>query len=382
MIEKEQHTVHSLYSGLPSSTPAVQAELFYGVHCAVPSFAYFNRELWSFENMLSSCDAGRVQHELEKRGKKLLTGGCAYSNILTGGALKAFFCITNMGFGSIVKGKNLVTLIALIMMHWFLIFRILKLLCLEFIIAVYDLFQGLRTHQRIKTELRFLPARVGLCVLLRELIVFGAKADISGGMPLIHCNFLGYDEQAHRRGPSSGFAHWTLRGIDDSIKRIVQAAKKSNQKYVVLIYSDHGQEKVVSYIDKYGKSLQDAIAGVLKRPVTSSISQPLRDTGIQMKRAVLMGERWFNHSKNVQCDSQNVDLIVSAVGPLGHIYIKDGATFVEKSRLAKKIVQGAHVPAVLFTDSNKKCFVCHHEKMVMLPQNGGEIVGWGHPFLD
>src|SRR5690554_6447216 len=39
LIDREHYDVHSLYSGLPSSTPAVQAELFYGVRCAVPAFS-------------------------------------------------------------------------------------------------------------------------------------------------------------------------------------------------------------------------------------------------------------------------------------------------------------------------------------------------------
>src|SRR5690606_37889833 len=48
LIEREHYDVHSLYSGLPSSTPAVQAELFYGVRCAVPAFSF------------RDCESGRV----------------------------------------------------------------------------------------------------------------------------------------------------------------------------------------------------------------------------------------------------------------------------------------------------------------------------------
>ena len=40
LIEKEHYRTHSFYSGLPASTPAVQAELYYGVKTAVPAFGF------------------------------------------------------------------------------------------------------------------------------------------------------------------------------------------------------------------------------------------------------------------------------------------------------------------------------------------------------
>src|SRR5690606_18891399 len=41
LMRKEGYRPHTIYSGLPSTTPAVQAELFYGTTCAVPSFAFY-----------------------------------------------------------------------------------------------------------------------------------------------------------------------------------------------------------------------------------------------------------------------------------------------------------------------------------------------------
>ena len=73
--------------------------------------------------------------------------------------------------------------------------------------------------------------------------------DISRGLPIIHINFLGYDEQSHRRGPHSRFAHWTLKGIDDAIARLWRAANHAAWRhYEVWVYSDHGQAPVLSLI--------------------------------------------------------------------------------------------------------------------------------------
>ncbi len=39
LIRKRGYQLHTMYSGLPSSTPAVQAEIFYGIRCAVPAWS-------------------------------------------------------------------------------------------------------------------------------------------------------------------------------------------------------------------------------------------------------------------------------------------------------------------------------------------------------
>jgi hypothetical protein len=43
LMQKHKYRLDSLYSGLPSSTPAVTAELLYGVKGAVPAFSFFDR---------------------------------------------------------------------------------------------------------------------------------------------------------------------------------------------------------------------------------------------------------------------------------------------------------------------------------------------------
>src|SRR5947208_12967925 len=43
LVNDEGYRLRSLYSGLPSSTPAAQAELFYGVPLAVPAYEFVDR---------------------------------------------------------------------------------------------------------------------------------------------------------------------------------------------------------------------------------------------------------------------------------------------------------------------------------------------------
>jgi hypothetical protein len=96
----------------------------------------------------------------------------------------------------------------------------------------------------------------------------GVKMDISRGLPIIHLNFLGFDEQAHRRGPCSWFAHWTLKGIAHAIHRIWKAVHRLTRRdYDVWIYSDHEQDSVTSFQKTTGKTLEQVVSSVMKNLV-------------------------------------------------------------------------------------------------------------------
>jgi len=77
----------------------------------------------------------------------------------------------------------------------------------ELILAMYDFFKGVVAGRDIVNELKFIPTRLFVCAILRELIRLRVKMDVLRGVPIIAANFFRYDEQAHRRGPASAFAH-------------------------------------------------------------------------------------------------------------------------------------------------------------------------------
>ena len=96
LLKRQRYGLHTLYSGLPSSTPSVQAELFYGVKGAVPAFSFMDRSSGQILRMYDPSSAASVEHRLEKNGEPLLKDGSAYCNTYTGGGagIKIFSCQT------------------------------------------------------------------------------------------------------------------------------------------------------------------------------------------------------------------------------------------------------------------------------------------------
>jgi endonuclease/exonuclease/phosphatase family metal-dependent hydrolase len=347
LLQKEHYVTHPFYSGLPSNTPAVQAELFYGVKGCVPAFSFMERSTGKVIRMFDAPFVGEFEPLLKEKGPGLLAGGSSYSNIYSGGAKEAHFCFGQMGFSGIRHALNPFILPFLITLYIDIFARTLLLLVIEICIAIIECLRGTLKGRRLWRELELVWLRSTVCVLLREFIVAGACMDLVRGVPVIHLNFLGFDEQAHGRGPSSRFAHWALRGIDDAIKRIHHVMSQSiYREYDLWVYSDHGQEKTVPYLIKYKETVEQAV----KRLFAADAVR-----GQEAK--------------------------VAAMGPLGHIYMKNPLTKEETERYARMLVDIVHIPLVMTVNQDKQVMAWTPKGSFRLPQEADKVFGAGHPFL-
>ncbi|MFQ5507780.1 MAG: endonuclease/exonuclease/phosphatase family protein [Leptospirillia bacterium] len=380
-----RHRLHLHYSGLPSTTPAVQGELFYGVKQAVPAFS-FRDKTGHIVRMFDRAPAARLEAELASRGRPLLQGGSAYVDIYTGGAAESHFCPSALGWGDVLRTANPFTLGFLVLSNAYSFVRTALLLVLELLLAVVDFVRGLIDGRDLIKELKFVPTRVGICILLRELTTIGVKMDVTRGLPVVHANFIGYDEQAHRRGPGSAFAHWALKGIDDAVARIWRAAHRSGRRdYDVWVYSDHGQEELVPYPKRFKKSVRQAVNEVFERHTTVSGSGDGGGVnGIGSQRIGLFGMgrmfRWMQPGRD-ETPVGDGGPAVAAMGPLGMVYHPDGADPERRALLARALVIEAHIPMVLVANGPGAATAHLSEGDFELPAQAAEILGAEHPFL-
>ncbi|MFP4681288.1 MAG: hypothetical protein ACLFQB_12505 [Chitinispirillaceae bacterium] len=381
LLHRNHHTLHSMYSGLPSSTPAVQGEIFYGEPCAVPAFGFLNRQTGEEWSMVSAKAAVSVQKRLEKKSRSILTNGSAYSDIYNGGTEKSGFCSPDLGLSPYLQLFNPLVTFLLVLIHIPTIIRTGVLLLMELILALVDFARGLINREDFTKELSFIPARVGICVILRELITANVCIDCARGLPVIHCNLLGYDEQSHRRGPSSAFAHWTLKGIDDAVRRMYMASVRSCRRdYRVMIYSDHGQEKTLSYTQIHGITVQNSIDRMLREegfefPADSQAPQAPPGEKDLLRRffaGIVSGHHYRSMDRSPR---------VISVGPVGHVYLPGKLDRCAMLRLGKLLVTRCKVPMVMTRESEGKVRVWNRRGEFCLPRDGSKVLGPDHPFL-
>jgi endonuclease/exonuclease/phosphatase family metal-dependent hydrolase len=280
------------------------------------------------------------------------------------------------------------------------------LMVVETIMAFFDFIYGILAGENFSKELKFVPTRTFICILLRELVAMGAVMDVARGVPIVHMNFLGYDEQAHRRGPSTKFAHRALRGIDKIITKIYwQAMHSTRRNYDVWIYSDHGQEDSESYITKYGRTVRDAVTSIYQEFESSSGTahpgEPRRKKygfvsthdrqGVESHRARYINGgfiRWLFSvmgisyaDEEAHAEAAKGRIVVTAIGSTGNIYLPREMTPQERDRFAQKLVQDAGIPVVLAPEGAGRVKAWREDGEFSLPEQAGDILGKNHPFL-
>lgn len=369
LLNKENYQLYPFYTGVPSTTPAVQGELFYGVKQCVPAFQYYDQKCQRVFTMYKNQDAREIERRLMQDGDGLLKGGSSYSNVFEAEALESHFCVASLGWSRLWKETYLFKLLCVYVLHFLFFCKLIVLIFLEILLASFDFVLGICHGQRFRKEIKFIPTRMFICILLRELITFSATLDIARGLEIIHLNYLGYDEHSHRRGSSSKFAHWPLRGIDLSIARIYkQALGATRRHYDVWIYSDHGQEEVISYIARYGHGIQKIIVDIYRKQYPFKVEGAVQH----------YNENILNLGKYIDQD----DIKVTAIGPTGNIYLARQLGFEEKCRLARAFVDEAHIPIVFFAHGEGQIMAYNAEGNFYLPQQARQVLGSHHPYLD
>lgn len=368
LIQRENYEPRTFYSGLPSTTPSVQGELFYGIPSAVPAFSFFDRHTRRTSTMFRCDCAGAVEDKLKERSEGLLTDGSSWSNVYSGGAAadETHFCAAGLNRNDVFRRRPIVRALTFPILHFPSVVRMIALLFVELFIALWDMMSGVLRGETFFKEFKFIFIRVFVCIGLREFLSIGTRIDIARGLPVIHMNFLGYDEQAHRRGPSSAFAHWSLRGIDRAIKNIYRAAQRSARRdYEIWIYSDHGQEAVHPFSPD-DSEIETAIRDLLAAPGQESASRkaPTSRTTISSRDMRIRQAK----SRAVNLDAaEDTPFVVTAMGPIGHLYLLDSKLAPQKRTVAEKLVTKGIIPSVLVRDEAGNVEWLSSEKTLSLP---------------
>ncbi|GAA5482960.1 endonuclease/exonuclease/phosphatase family protein [Haloferula sargassicola] len=382
MIRKGHFKAEDFYSGIPSTTPAVQAELFYHRRTAVPAFQFLHRETRQIFKMYEA-ESSRIMEEkiAAESPEPLLRGAHSYSNIYLAGATESRYCAQDLSVDTLIQRLHPLKTVILCLAHIVRLIRMLGLALLEVGFALFDLVKGLYEKRDFWKELSFVPARITICILVREAIRFRALLDLERGVRVIHANFLGYDEQAHRRGPTSMFAHWTLKGIDRAIRDIQRAAVRSPyREYEMIVYSDHGQEETEPYERRFQRPVEEAIAEVFA-------SGPAAGHALWSSRtaAPLGGTlgRWLSLLKLETPATQKADadqIVLTAMGPLGHLYLPHPLDETAIRRYARELVAKAGIPLVLLPARGGEAAAFNARGGWVLPRDFEEVVGPHHRF--
>jgi len=256
------------HAGAPTSTPAFQAGMLYGVDHDIPGYTWYDKRRRREVRMDRADDARLLERDLCARGTPLLHNGSVYCSIFSGGAPSRRWalsgwdeelCAEDFGMEDLSRSPlwpQARDVAAATLVHSATAGRIAGALGMDLASAAVETARWVSHIGSMQHEPQFLLHRVLTECLFAEFAANSCVMDIARGTPVVYACFIGYDEYAHRRGPYSRMALLKLWELDRMLGRIIAAAKALPElNYELYFFSDHGQAATLPAEEVLGESL-------------------------------------------------------------------------------------------------------------------------------
>jgi hypothetical protein len=162
--------------------------------------------------------------------------------------------------------------------------------------------------------------RGAMCVIVRDLIVFGVLTDMMRGRPAMYATFSSYDEVAHHSGLERADTLEALRKLDEQFGRIERARRYAPRPYEIVVLSDHGQTQGATFKQRNGYGLDELV-------LRSVESDDVADfAGGDEQNAMVgnaIGEATGKTKKTSKKDVSDRQVVVLGSGNLGLVYLMD-----------------------------------------------------------
>ncbi|MBI5871513.1 alkaline phosphatase family protein [archaeon] len=262
LIRKKGFRLQEYNPGIPTTTPYVQAGMFYGENSEIPGFRFVDKKGRKIYSLNEGFDANAIESSFRNKG--ILRGGSSYGNIFSGGALKNILVVSRL--------SELPTKFDSLHPHIDFLFSPFSFVPLlfytarEFVIEMgeeaYGMVKGLLTKAHFNLLLPIIHPhspfyRILGNVIWREFVTRGALRDIKNKVPFICVGYVGYDWVAHFKGPRKAGSLSVIKEIDNKIKKLYKAAGKRGYDFFVI--SDHGIVPSVPFQKVYYETLEEFI---------------------------------------------------------------------------------------------------------------------------
>ena len=325
---------------LSSQTGASQAGILLGSNEDIPAFRWVEKETGTMMTCSAPDDCARIERERGTGIGLLVDGGASRGNLLSGEAEEVILTVSrieaekraNPGYRAFFANGFNVTR-ALVLFGWEVV--------LEWLAASRSKRRNVLPRGHRGGLYPFM--RAAMCVIVRDLIVYGVLTDMMRGRPAIYATFSSYDEVAHHSGLERADTLEALRKLDEQFGRIERARRYAQRPYEIVVLSDHGQTQGATFKQRNGYGLDDLVKGAVERGDVAEYA------GGDEQHAMVgnaIGEATGGKAKPKKSkkDVSDQDVIVLGSGNLGLIYLME-----ERRRLSLEEIQDRHprlIPAL------------------------------------
>ena len=228
--------------GLPSSTPAFQAAIMYGVRPDIPGFHFYDKREGLELHFPEHGVADLVERRIAAGRAGILEEGACYGCVFTGGAPDSLWTYARLKRLTRAGSGLRRTALSLLLIGWVAL-KSVGLTLVTLGRAVGRTVSALPAGRvQLRRAVEALAIDIGVSIWARQLFTLLVSADLYRGVPAIYVNFLDYDVVAHAFGPADRLAFRALRRVDRSIQQLARVIRRLPEMgYDLYILSDHGQ---------------------------------------------------------------------------------------------------------------------------------------------
>jgi uncharacterized membrane protein YvlD (DUF360 family) len=330
-LQDGTHRLAEWEPDLSSQTGASQAGILLGSNDDIVAFRWVEKE----RQVLVACSSPEDCAELERRhttGSGLLAdGGASRGNLFSGGADHMILTVSRMeaerssnpGYRAfLANGFNVVR--SFVLFGWEVI--------LEWVAAAKQVRRDVRPRGHRGGLYPFL--RATMCVIVRDLIVYGVLTDMMKGRPAVYATFSSYDEVAHHSGLEREDTLEALRKLDQQFGRIERARRYAARPYELVVLSDHGQTQGATFRQRNGYGLDELVQRNLAHGGVSALEGGDEQEAMVGHAAAEATGRKAKRAKN---DVSDRDVVVLGSGNLGLVYLME-----EGGRMTREELDARH----------------------------------------
>jgi len=305
---------------LSSQTGASQAGILLGSNDDIPAFRWVEKESGRVIACSGPQDCAEIEAARSTGIGLLVNGGSSRGNLLSGEADEVILTCSRISAETranpayrafFANGLNVTR--TFVLFFWEVV--------LEWTAALRAARRDVRPRGHRGGIYPFM--RAAMCVIVRDLIVYGVISDMMFGRPAVYSTFSSYDEVAHHSGLERADTLEALRKLDQQFARIDRARRYAARPYVIVVLSDHGQTQGATFKQRNGYGLDDLVERSLEDGRVEAIEggdEQQAMTGLAVGEAVGATAQQPKASKHEVGDRH---VVVLGSGNLGLVYLME-----------------------------------------------------------
>jgi hypothetical protein len=324
---------------LSSQTGACQAGILLGSNDDIPAFRWVEKETARIVACSSPSDCAAIEARLATGAGLLTRGGTSRGNLLSGEAEETILTVSR---ADAERGAN--PGYRAFFANGFNVTRVLVLFGWEVLLELTAAARARRRDVRPRGHRGgiYPLMRGAMCVVVRDLVVFGVVGDMMRGRPAVYATFASYDEVAHHSGLERADTLEALRKLDQQFGRVAAARRYAPRPYEIVVLSDHGQTQGATFKQRNGYGLDELVERSLARGRVSGLAGGDEQSAM-VQHAVdeATGRKTAKREKN---DASGREVVVLGSGNLGLVYLME-----QKHRLSFEEIDERHpelIPAL------------------------------------